>query len=118
MQSELINAVNGAQRKQFTQEQWNDLPADKYGWKIATEAPEEVAALFGNSNALEGQPSLEEREANLKIGIEALREATNDFYAQQEKFNKEVAAFEAKKAAIRSPNGSTAKNGTNGNSKK
>ena len=132
MQSELINAVNGGQRKQFTLAQWNDLPADKYGWKIATEAPEEVEELLGQKPAISKEEELREKELQLakredvlKQQLESLNiaqtsfiDAVKEFEAKQTEFNKEVAAFEAKQAAISSTNGSTAKNGTNGNGKK
>ncbi len=40
-----IMATRGGERKTFTREVWANMPADKYGWKVEAQEPEEVRRL-------------------------------------------------------------------------
>lgn len=60
-----IKAVRGSEKREFATEAWNALPASKYGWKKATEVPEEVAETVKEET---GKPATapEEKAMNVK----------------------------------------------------
>lgn len=81
----MITAKRGQETRSFNEKVWAEMPAHKYGWIPATEAPEEVAALMAQNttgsqnNQPEPEPNAGQTEAPEEVAVQAAdkTESTN-----------------------------------------
>lgn len=70
--ADIINAYRGTETKGFDRDTWNQLPADKYGWRQQSEEPEEVTALKQSVAGTEEQTVLPVSNESTQLGNSGL----------------------------------------------
>lgn len=98
-----VTAIRDGVKRVFSLGIWTTFPANKYGWKLAAETPQEVAALKAKPEPVQLAPdtSAEDYAESLSAARKAVAEA-DEAYAQAlagGKKNTIAKALKAKEAA-------------------